>query len=147
MTDEDFKKTRTLGEKAQARAIEWLKEEHPTIRSVEGDVSGYDLIDDLGYKVEVKFDNASANTENIAIEFSSMDKPSGIAVTVSDDWLHIFNYQGRWVYTLINVLDLKSFIRSNWNLLTITTGGFKNYSKMVLIPKEWIVDNFTAYSC
>lgn len=146
MTDEDFRKTRIKGEKAQARAIEWLKGEHPTIRSVEGDVSGYDLIDDNGYKVEVKLDLASINTENIAIEFSSMGKKSGLAITTADDWVHIFNYMGRWVYVVANVLDLKSFIGNNWSYLHKVDGGFNKYSKMVLVPKSLVVENFNYFS-
>lgn len=142
MTDEDFRKTRIKGEKAQARAIEWLKGEHPTIRSVGGDVSGYDLIDDNGYKVEVKFDSLSENTGNVAIEFSSMDKPSGIEVTIANDWLHIFKYQNKWVYVLVPVSTLRAFIRSNEQFLPVTNGGFKNYSKMILIPKNIMANNF-----
>lgn len=142
MRDEDFAVVTELGEKAQRKAVELLKNEFPTIRSTQGKVSGYDLIDDNGYKFEIKFDILSKKTNNIAIEFRSNGFGSGISVTTSDEWLHIFFYKSEWVYFRCKVLDLKRFIKSNFEYLKTVRGGYNNLSEMVLIHKEWIADNF-----
>lgn len=141
-----FSQTKKLGEMAELRVKWWLREEHPTLRKIEGEFSGYDLIDDEGYKVEVKLDLESSNTGNIAIEYSSMGKKTGIAITTADDWVHIFSYQNRWLYLVVGVGELKEFLANNWNTLRKTSGGYKGYSMMVLVPTELVVKEFRPHS-
>lgn len=146
MRDEDFAVVTELGEKAQKKAVKWLNAEFPTMKSVKGKVSGYDLIDDNGYKFEVKFDMLSKKTNNIAIEIRSNGFVSGLSVTTSDEWLHIFFYKNKWVYFRCKVLDLKRFVKSNFQYLQTTRGGYNNLSEMVLVPKEWVAENFGTHN-
>lgn len=145
MTDEDFRKTRIKGEKAELRVIEWLKEEHPGLKKIEGYCKGYDLEDSFGYRVEVKLDLASERTGNIGLEYQYKGSLSGIGVTIANDWVHIFYYKNKWIYMIANVLDLKNFIRSNWGCFKVVNGGDDNLAKIILIKKEWVVENFTTY--
>lgn len=60
------------------------------LRVVEGYQKGFDLIDNTGYKIEVKTDFESEKTDNIAIEIRCRDSLSGLATTKAKEWIHIF---------------------------------------------------------
>lgn len=115
------------------------------LRVVEGYQKGFDLIDNTGYKIEVKTDFESEKTDNIAIEIRCRDSLSGLATTKAKEWIHIFWYKGKWYFLRCNVSDLKGFIRSNWKYLKKVKGGDNSLSEMVLISKDLIMDRFNFY--
>ena len=115
------------------------------LRVVEGYQKGFDLIDNTGYKIEVKTDFESEKTDNIAIEIRCRNSLSGLATTRAKEWIHIFWYKGKWYFLRCNVSDLKGFIRSNWKYLKKVKGGDNDLSEMVLISKDLIMDRFDFY--
>ncbi len=115
------------------------------LRVVEGYQKGFDLIDNTGYKIEVKTDFESEKTDNIAIEIRCRNSLSGLATTRAKEWIHIFWYKGKWCFLRCKVLDLKGFIRSNWKYLKKVKGGDNSLSEMVLISKDLIMDRFDFY--
>ena len=115
------------------------------LRVVEGYQKGFDLIDNTGYKIEVKTDFESEKTDNIAIEIRCRDSLSGLATTKAKEWIHIFWYKGKWYFLRCNVSDLKGFIRSNWKYLKKVKGGDNDLSEMVLINKDLIMNRFDFY--
>ena len=134
-----------LGKKAERFIKELLVAEYPDIEIVEGYEKGFDLIDNTGYKIEVKTDFESEKTDNIAIEIRCRDSLSGLATTKAKEWIHIFWYNGEWYFLRCNVSDLKGFIRSNWKYLKKVKGGDNDLSEMVLINKDLIMNRFDFY--
>jgi hypothetical protein len=110
------------------------------LRVVEGYQKGFDLIDNTGYKIEVKTDFESEKTDNIAIEIRCRNSLSGLATTKAKEWIHIFWYKGKWYFLRCSVSDLKGFIRSNWKYLEKVKGGDNDLSEMVLIDKDLIMN-------
>ena len=81
-----------LGKKAERFIKELLVAEYPDIEIVEGYEKGFDLIDNTGYKIEVKTDFESEKTDNIAIEIRCRNSLSGLATTKAKEWIHIFSF-------------------------------------------------------
>lgn len=92
-------------------------------------------------KVEVKTERDQwATTGNAVFEFRSRGKPSGIATTQSDYWVHNFHLKGRSVMSFVfQTSDLKAFLRTCYSSKgyagsRITVGGDDNTSDVVLVP-------------
>lgn len=92
-------------------------------------------------KVEVKTErDAWATTGNAVFEYECRGKASGIAVTTSDYWVHIFKLGD--VTTMALVLptnDLKEYLRAAYARpeaygCRITSGGDDNAAKVILVP-------------
>ena len=86
-------------------------------------------------KVEVKRDFWTGRTGNIAIEFESRKKPSGILTTQADYWVFIFagEYQDK-VMLVIETERLKEVAREFAKRGSIKEMGDNNTSQAVLIP-------------
>lgn len=92
-------------------------------------------------KVEVKTERDTwATTGNAVFEFKCRGKASGIAVTTSDYWVHIFKLGE--VTTMALVLptdDLKDYLRAayarpeQYNCRKVS-GGDDNASEVILVP-------------
>ncbi len=82
------------------------------------------LIIDINQTLEIKNDEYSKKSGNIAIEYRNCksDKPSGIEATKADIWCHIFNDKPFIVRTDV----LKQFIKDNKPIRIIKQGGDKN---------------------
>jgi hypothetical protein len=132
------------GLKAERAVIKKLQKEMPTLKQVQVG-SDYDLIDDNGYTIEVKYDKLSEKTPNVGIEFRCNGKLSGIATTKAMEWVHIFNLDGEWVYARAPIHRLKSFLRSNQGVLNIVDGGDGNRAKLALVNKDDFANHFTYY--
>jgi hypothetical protein len=132
------------GLKAERAVIKKLQKEMPTLKQDQVG-SDYDLIDDNGYTIEVKFDRLSEKTPNVGVEYLYKGKDSGISATKADEWVHIFNLDGEWVFARIPVSQLKAFIRNNWQYLRKVDGGDDLLAKMVLIDKEDFANTFSYY--
>jgi hypothetical protein len=92
-------------------------------------------------KVEVKTERDTwAETGNAVFEYQSRGKPSGVAVTEADYWLHIFKENEQAVMCfMFRVIELKEFLRlvfknpSKYNA-RICNGGDNNTSSVILLP-------------
>jgi hypothetical protein len=92
-------------------------------------------------KVEVKTERDTwAETGNAVFEYQSRGKPSGVAVTEADYWLHIFKEKEQAVMCfMFRVIELKEFLRlvfknpSKYNA-RICNGGDNNTSSVILLP-------------
>ena len=85
-------------------------------------------------KIEVKSERGMwLKTGNIAIEYESYGKPSGIATTESDYWFHNLCVDENVYATLVFKTDmLKRIIEQTTNKKTVS-GGDHNASKMYLM--------------
>jgi len=86
-------------------------------------------------KIEVKRDSWIYKSGNIAIEFESRNKPSGIAKSEADYWAIIFSgeYKDETIL-IIKSTRLKEICRKYYKLGNIKSMGDNNTSKSILIP-------------
>ena len=72
-------------------------------------------------KVEVKTERDQwAHTGNAVFEFTSRGKPSGIAVTQADYWVHNFHLNGRTMLTFPRPQGLPAHLLPNQGLCWLT---------------------------
>ncbi len=85
--------------------------------------------------IEVKRDSWIHITGNIAIEYESRGKPSGIATTHADYWVIIFSGEYRDnVMLILETNKLKEVARHYYKKGNIKAMGDNNTSLAVLIP-------------
>ena len=86
-------------------------------------------------KIEVKRDSWIYKSGNVAIEYESRGKPSGIAKSQADWWAIIFSgdYEDDFIL-LIKSSRLKQIARKYYKEGKIKAMGDNNTSKAVLIP-------------
>jgi len=85
--------------------------------------------------LEVKTDSWIGRTQNIAVEYESRGKPSGIATTEADYWAFVFD--GRYNKEVILIMDterLRKIARDYYTRGSIKKMGDNNTSIAVLIP-------------
>jgi hypothetical protein len=84
--------------------------------------------------IEVKTDFQACFTGNIAIEYESRGKPSGIATSEASHYCYMLtdNLEGQNI--LISTEKLKKKCRWFWKNGRTTTGGDDYTSKLILIP-------------
>ena len=89
----------------------------------------------LGKKIEVKRDSWVYKSGNIAIEYESRGKPSGIAKSEADYWSFIFSggYEDE-IIVIIKSSRLKIICREYYKKGKVKSMGDNNTSKAVLIP-------------
>ena len=81
--------------------------------------------------IEVKTDFIAEKTGNIAVEFESWGKPSGIATTSARHWVFVIPNK---IAIFVETNRLKELARHFYQEGKVTIGGDLNKSKMVLIP-------------
>ena len=87
-----------------------------------------------GDKVEVKSERGMwMKTGNIAIEYESYKKPSGIQATESDYWFHNLCVGDNEFCTLVFKTDVLKTIVNKLDYFKTVSGGDNNASKMYLI--------------
>jgi hypothetical protein len=100
-------------------------------------LEGERIVDDLfkNKRIEVKRDSWIGRSGNIAVEYESRGKPSGIAKTQADYWLFIFSkeYEDK-VMLIVETNKLKKVARNYYNKGSIKAMGDSNTSYSVLIP-------------
>lgn len=85
--------------------------------------------------IEVKTDSWIGRTRNLAVEFESRGKPSGIATTEADYWCFIFDGDhNKEVIVIVEVERLKRIARSYWQMGSTKWMGDSDTSCAVLIP-------------
>jgi hypothetical protein len=93
--------------------------------------------------IEVKTDFMVDKTGNVAIEYESRGKPSGISTTQSSHWAIIFSGQyNKELTILIEVNRLKRISREYYKKGKVVKGGDNNTSKLILIPIEKLLKLF-----
>lgn len=108
---------------------------------------GEELIGDIfsNKKLEIKRDNWIYKTGNIAIEFESRNKPSGIYKSEADFWVFIFS--GKFEDDIILIIEskrLKVIFDKYKAKGSIKAMGDNNTSLAVLIPVTEIT-NYNNY--
>ena len=107
---------------------------------------GERLVDALfkSKRIEVKRDSWVGRTGNIAIEYESRGKPSGIATSEAEYWIIIFSreYEDK-VMLVLETKRLKEVARKYLKDGSVKYMGDSNTSKAVLIPLSEI-SNFTV---
>jgi hypothetical protein len=108
---------------------------------------GEELIGDIfsNKKLEIKRDNWIYKTGNIAIEFQSRNKPSGIYKSEADFWVFIFS--GKFEDDIILIIEskrLKVIFDKYKEKGSIKAMGDNNTSLAVLIPVTEIT-NYKNY--
>lgn len=81
--------------------------------------------------IEVKTDFLADKTGNIAVEYESWGKPSGIATTSARHW--VFVIPGK-IALFVETTRLKEIARRFYQDGKVVKGGDLDKSKMVLIP-------------
>lgn len=99
-------------------------------------------------KLEVKKDDWTVKTGNIAIEFECRGKPSGILVTRADFWCHVIGHY----FVLVFPVDFLKFIQRtlSTNPKYVKEMGDRNkeggkVSKAILIPWKELIQRFKDY--
>lgn len=87
-------------------------------------------------KIELKSESFQwEQTGNIAIEYSQRSKPSGIAITTADYWVHELKRDGETLaYIAFPLARLKMLARKYYALGKHRKGGDRGEYEMVLIP-------------
>jgi len=101
-----------------------------------------------GKKIEVKSErDVWQNTGNIAIEYESYGKPSGISATEADYWFHNLCIGDDIFATLVFDTDSLRRIIDNLDYKRSVSGGDHNASKMYLLnlQKLFSSDVIKAY--
>jgi hypothetical protein len=138
----NFEDDLNTGIRAQNFIIKQLEKEYGKMKSSEGNFKDYDLINDKNYTFEVKFDLLSRETGNVGIEYSCNNQKSGISATKANGWIHIYFLDNRWVYSKMDVTELKNFIKENWDYFKKVVGGDGNRAKIILIPIKEFANKF-----
>ena len=89
----------------------------------------------LSKTIEVKRDSWIFKSGNIAIEYESRGKPSGIAKSLAEYWAIIFSggYQDE-IIVIIKENRLKKICREHYLKGNVKSMGDNNTSKSILIP-------------
>jgi len=94
-------------------------------------------------KVEIKTERDTwLTTGNIAIEYEYKGRPSGIATTEADWWIHALSLNDKVSMAFIWRVDsLKNFLRPVFkpgsqyvSALKLVVGGDGNHSRLILLP-------------
>lgn len=97
------------------------------------------------FTIETKEDMMYSFTGNIAIEYYSRGKPSGIATSTADIWCYVLD-QEKGKYNQYNGIyfvkrsKLKKFLMEN--SFRIVNGGDNQTSKLYLVPLERFIEVF-----
>lgn len=88
-------------------------------------------------KVEVKTERGMwVDTGNIAIEFESYGKPSGIRATESEHWVHNLTVNGEVFCRLMFPVDVLTSVIDNLDSHRVVSGGDNWASRMYLLNLE-----------
>lgn len=136
----NFKEDLKASEKSVEQVIDFLKEEGCT--DIETNDDGrYDIsyTTRAGVKrtAEVKHDLMWDKTGNVAIEYTSRGKASGIASSKADVWFYVLNN----IYHS-STGDLRVYLIQHWDRYRRVKGGDNNTSQLVLLKLDDFLDVF-----
>lgn len=134
MAHYDFDKDREMGENAQTEAIERIKKEFTGIEILESHSKNKEFDIKGSYKnrkitFEIKWDIMAEKTGNVAIEYESRGKKSGIQVTIADYWI----YKIKDEFYLIETNKIKEGIAKKLFHRNVTGGDAGSFTRMYLV--------------
>lgn len=138
------------GQRAEQEVIDLLLRHFPEITDIEQSAGrGYDIrgmYRGRSVTFEVKYDIAVERTGNVAIEYESRGKATGIAITEADYW--VYKFLGEFfVYRTVSlkkkIFEEKAYDRkasggdpgSNTRMFLVEAGKFRGWGKE-LVPKQ-----------
>lgn len=124
----DFKLDLDVAKKTEKKVSAILLENFGWTTKHIGSGKGYDLLlekDGKHITVEVKEDFISDTSGNIAIEFESRRKPSGISVTSANYWVYVVHSPFYSEFIWISTSKIRAII-SNRLYKTLSVGGDKD---------------------
>jgi hypothetical protein len=115
---------------------------------LQNDDSRYDIsftLDSKTFTMEVKEDFMYHRTGNVAIEYSSREKDSGVATSVADLWCYVLNrgigYDGTY---FVNLSTLRKHLETH--TYPQSEGGDNLTSKLYLMPISSFISVFQRKS-
>ena len=81
--------------------------------------------------IEVKTDFLASITGNIAVEYESRGKPSGLSVTKASHWVFVIPNK---IAIFVETNQLKEIAREYYKKGSIRSGGDLDSSRLILIP-------------
>ena len=145
MGNYNFKKDLPEGQKAEKEAIEKLKKYYSIDRDDDFQIcntTDFDIkIVSKNISFEVKNDLMAERTGNVAIEYESRGKLSGISVTKADFWIYKFT----GLFFMFETEKIKRELLVNQNFHKKVTGGdYGSNTKMYLVKvnefKTWGIE-------
>ena len=106
------------------------------------------IFKDKNVKLEVKKDDWTVRTGNIAIEFECRGKPSGIQTTAAHFWCHVVGHFFVLVFPVDFLKRTCNSLRRNPKYVKEmgdSNGNGGKVSKAILIPWKELLDRFKAY--
>ena len=127
--------------KAEDWAIEVLSDKFRGLHHCELKDSNGDIVDDIGQKIEVKYDKSSRKTGNVALEISAYGNSKGLMKSTAKYYfivcMGVEYYRNKWIGCLINtniLRALSSGLESKW-------GGDNDATEMKLAPVSFLIEN------
>lgn len=140
-----FKKSLAIGNKGQQLVTQILEDNGFIVESSKGKVVEWDIkaVGLHEFSGEVKFDDYSAKSGNLAIEFfnSKACKASGITATTADLWFHVCPPNEVLV---VRVDTLLNYCKNTKPFKTIKAGGDGN-ADLYLYRKDEIIKIFKTF--
>ena len=106
------------------------------------------IFKDKKVKLEVKKDDWTVRTGNIAIEFECRGKPSGIQVTEADFWCHVIGHYFILVFPVDFLKRVFQDLRTDERYVKEMgdpNGNGGRVSKAILIPWRRLLEMFQNY--
>ena len=148
----DFKIDLAVAKTTEQEISELLHRYYGVITKEFSNHKRYDLLvlskkNPLGVTIEVKEDFQCGRTGNMALEFSSWERPSGITTTDAEFYIHKFHMRDGLEYWITKTSELKMLVSekkysrivnggdkgSNSMNYLITLGVFKEVSKQLFV--------------
>jgi len=121
------------GHTIEEKVLEILRK-HFVSACLVGKFKGYDIwIPEIHEGVEVKYDAASAKTNNIMIEYEMFNKPSGILATTANRWII---HDGSVFMSFKPSNIIKCIFDLKLQHIEIVCKGDFTSKKCFLVPKE-----------
>tara|TARA_Y100000310_G_C20644818_1_gene795974 strand:- start:1143 stop:1601 length:459 start_codon:yes stop_codon:yes gene_type:complete len=131
----NFHKDLEVEEKNKTFICEFLGEKGYTILEDRNDYQ-YDLLVEKNgkqFKVELKEDFKAEETGNVAVEFHSRGKPSGISKTKAQYYVYTVHLKEKIEIVIASTRNLRYFFRESFDYRTVVGGDDGSYTKMYLI--------------
>lgn len=91
--------------------------------------------------IEVKENFKCKTTGNVAIEYTSRNKPSGITTTRADYWFIVAHLDPEPKYILISVKKLLQLIADKHYIREVGGGDYGSNTRMYLFPVEALCES------
>ena len=133
----NFDKDLNTGEEEEKYILNILQELDISSFMSEGNFSDWDINMPIKRKtIEIKSDEASDTTGNLAFEIYFKGKPSGLNKTKADLWI---STDSNYLY-IFKTKELIKFLKDNKEFVQEKNGGDNNWSKILLIKKDNLMD-------